>query len=155
MHLFSKKFIRQFEANIFTMTKSVYISQNIAGIISIEYEKSKCLRILMNVWNVIALSLLLVGSLQSLIMILGKSADKLMFIIYLLQFGPCLYRSLWLRYQKKQIYQTMVNIQNCIKYFPNAILREHRYFKICLFAWTYIILQSIDAIISLINFTIT
>jgi hypothetical protein len=145
MDLFSKKYIRQFEANIFSMTKSVYISQNIAGIISIEKPinlKYKLLKVLMNVWNVIALTLLFVGSLQSVLVILGKSADKLLFIIYLLQFGPCLYRSLWLRYQRKQIYQTMVNIQNCINHFPNAILREHRYIKMCLFAWTYITLQS-------------
>jgi hypothetical protein len=161
MHLFSKKYIRQFEANIFTMTKSVYISQNIAGIVSIEFEKpidskSKRLRVLINVWNAIALSLLLVGSLQSLLVIMGKSVDKLLFIIYLLQFGPCLYRSLWLRYQRKEIYEMMVNIQNCIIHFPNAVLREHRYIKMCLFAWTYITLQSIDAIEnSLLNFTIT
>jgi len=147
MYLFHRKYIRQFEANIFTMTKSVVVSQRIAGILSIELDRahnkrSKILSALIHIWNIIVLCLLFIGLIQSVIVIMGKSEEKLRFIIYFAQFGSTLYLSLWLRYQRKQVHKMMCNIQNCINNFPNATLREHHYIKICLFIWIYIILQS-------------
>jgi hypothetical protein len=139
--------VRQHNSRIFKMTKWVYLSQRISGVISVDFNsnsnsfKSKLFRIWMKFWNLLTLFVLTSFIINSiLILMIGSPEKKLPYVINIVQFTGCLYRSICLRLQCKKIQRMMKIMQNSLNQFPSALLREHRYVKVCILCWIYIII---------------
>jgi hypothetical protein len=126
LKLNGKKFVKQSETNLFKNIKPSYVGLGLAGIYCIEFTKSKdknisinsILRVLLLVWNYIALILLVFYSITTLISVLLTPNSRLALFVDFLRLSSSCFRSLVLRAQRHKIKVLINDIQESLNQFP-------------------------------------
>lgn len=149
LKLQGKKCVKQSETNLFNNIKPSYVGLGLAGIHCIEVIKSKdknisinsILRVLLMVWNYIALILLVFYSITTLISVLLTPNSRLILFVDFLRLSSSCFRSLVLRAQRHKIKVLINNIQESLNLFPEVSIRKSNYLKAVIITLFYSTIQ--------------